>query len=174
MSVLNIFIYFLGFLGLFSWTLILFFLQKKNPKSTYDIIKILTTSIIILKYLGNWIFAAIINFADPETETVHLIVDTSLYLTSQLVNTVTLFNLYSFAFEYRAPKIDPNLPHWLTCLLGILIPFFVTFLTNALDGLVALSNEPDYVKYFTGTQGERFVHIILSKCIKYISISHFQ
>ena len=58
---------------------------------------------------------------------------------SQAVNTVNLFNIYSIVFEQRNPKIDPNLPLWMTSILGILLPFCVTLLTLYFDGWIDFS-----------------------------------
>lgn len=153
--ILNIIVYILGLLGLVTWSLILLFLLQKKHKKTYEIMKIVTVSTIIFKLIFGWIASAIIHLADPKTETVKLIVILTFYSTSQRANTVTFFNFYSFAFEYRTPKIDPNLPHWITCIFGVLIPFFVSVLTHFLDQSVTFSYEPDLVEHVIGVKDER-------------------
>ena len=148
-------IYVLDCLAFISWILILFFLKNKSPKSTSDIVKLITLSTIIVNTLLTWTTLIILNFEDPAKEAIKLIICAREYSFSQMANAVLLFNIYSFAFDYRHPQIDPNLPHWITCILGVSIPLFVTFLTFTLDKSMSLFKGPDLVKYMTDNQGER-------------------
>ena len=107
-----------------------------------------------------------------------LMVILAFYSANQMGNIIVSFNIYSFIFEYRTPKIDPNLPHWITCILGVLIPFFITFSTHSLDKLFASSSfGPNIVEHVTGLQGERLVfykiEIFYTKK-KYFLQSHLQ
>ena len=157
----------LGVLGLCAWTLILFFLKKKNPKSTYDVVKILTTATIIFNLFAGWIQNLFIYLVNPGPEMMKLMVILAFYSANQMGNIIVSFNIYSFIFEYRTPKIDPNLPHWITCILGVLIPFCITYTTHSLDKLFASSSfGPNIVEHVTGLQGERLVFIKLKYFIQ--------
>ena len=135
--------------------MIFHFLTKKSPKCTYDIVRLVTVATIIIKLIIGWIAGAIVNLGNPKVETAKVLVILTYYNTSQMVNAVTLFNVYAFVFEYRTPKIDPNLPHWITCTLGTLLPFLITAFTHVLDHSVILSYEPDFVEHAIGVKGER-------------------
>ena len=143
-------------LGLFAWILIFLFMKAKKPKCTFDLLKMISTIAMIMALPSAWIFSITVgekvNLGIIETKGIIL---QFYFFLSHMTNTVSLFNLYSFVFEHRNPKIDPNLPHWLTCILAFLIPICCTILTFFLDGLMEETSELDFLEYATNIKGEK-------------------
>ena len=140
----------LGLPGFFAWTLIFFFLKKMNPKCTFDIAKLVTVSIIILSLIIGLIFSILFNFVSSDVKKVIVIL--AFFGGSQLFNTILLFNLYAFVFEYRTPKIEPNLPHWISCILGIFLPFCLTLISFYLDKFLNFGLKLDFLEYINANE----------------------
>lgn len=143
-------------LGLCAWILIFLFMKTKKPKCTFDILKMISIIAMILALLSAWIFsitvAEKVNVGIKETKGIIL---QFYFFLSHMTNTVTLFNIYSFIFEHRNPKIEPNLPHWITCILAFLIPICCTILTYFLDRLMEETSQLDFLEYATNIKGEK-------------------
>ena len=123
-----------------AWTFIFFFLRNKDLKCTFHIVKLITTATIILSTLFSWILSTTIDYLGKS----EIIMDLIFFSTSQGINSVSFFNIYAFVFEFRNPKIDPNLPKWITMILGVFIPFSMTGLTLVLDKYLS----PDFSEFF--------------------------
>ena len=143
--------------GILAWGLIFFSLKNQNIKCTYDILKMITSLTMMLAILGLVTLPS--NISGEVTNKWLLLLR---YLAiSQAINTINLFNVYSFVFEQRNPKIDPNLPLWMTTILGILLPFCVTLLTLYFDGWI------DFSTLIHGTSNQIvtdwYISILISK-----------
>ena len=143
--------------GILAWGLIFFSLKNQNIKCTYDILKMITSLTMMFAILGLVTLPS--NISGEVTNKWLLLLR---YLAiSQAINTINLFNVYSFVFEQRNPKIDPNLPLWMTSILGILLPFCVTLLTLYFDGWI------DFSTLIHGTSNQIvtdwYISILISK-----------
>lgn len=143
-SLTIIFATFLTVIGSIAWILIFSFHKQKNNKCTYDIVK-MTTSFTLA--FGNFSFLiAFLHFNGVESlNTKWIYIPTALLVFSQTFNTILFFNIYSFAFEYRIPKIDPNLPPWLSWILGFLIPFGITISVLLLDKFLVIWDSEELI-----------------------------
>ena len=119
-------------IGSSSWILIFSFYKKKSNKSTYDIIKITTSFTMAFGVISCLILLLIANGATEFFTTKWCIVSVY-FILMQSFNSVSLFNIYSFIFENRHPKIDVRLPQWLSAILGFLLPFGVGIFSFYMD-----------------------------------------
>ena len=144
--------------GILAWGLIFFSLKNQNIKCTYDILKMITSLTVMLGILGMLTLPSTTISSEVANKWPTLL---SYLAISQAVNTVNLFNIYSIVFEQRNPKIDPNLPLWMTSILGILLPFCVTLLTLYFDGWI------DFSTLIHGTSNQIvtdwYISILISK-----------
>ena len=124
---------FFALVGLCSWSLILFSLKKRSEKCTYDIVKITTTLAMILGIIGWVVLPLPRELLGDGSQSQKWSIIFGFLMLSQVLNGATVFNLYSFVFEFRTPKIDLHLPHGLTFLLGLFLPFSLTMLALFLD-----------------------------------------
>ena len=155
---MEIIITILAFFGNYAWFLIFWFLRQKSPKCTYDIVKMITIAAIILCAVSLWVLSVtVVEKVNLGLQATKFIIYQAYLFDSQSMNTVTLFNIYSFVFEHREPKIDPNIPHCLTIILGILGPLLMTITTAYMDKLVNFSNKFDLVEYATGIPDDGYV-----------------
>lgn len=123
--------------GVICWTLTLFFIKNKQPRNSFNIIKLHVVANIICLLIFVWILVLIKdNLQTIDPSYFDLIAIINHFVSNQAIFTVILCNLYAIFFQYRSISIDPNLPLWLTSILCFICPLTGTVFILLMDKLL--------------------------------------